>query len=447
VDVAGNVETARSFTVRIDTEGPVLIATVVDGARGSAGWYVGPVTVDFTCTDTLSGVATCPAPQSFATDGIHTASGTATDRAGNSTTASVAGIRIDASLPVTDLVEPASTDRWLTTTGVPVAFRATDAGSGVAATYYSVDGGAAQLYGAPFTANLGGGTHAVRYWSVDVAGNVETARSFTVRIDADGPVLVATVVDGARGSAGWFVGPVTVDFTCTDALSGVATCPALQSFTTDGVHTASGTATDRAGNSTTASVPGIRIDTTAPTAGFNAQLGTVSTGAVPAAPTCTAVDAGSGPASCAVTGYSTAVGSHTLTATATDVAGNTGTATQTYTVTAPTLSIRGFYSPIDMDDLNVAKAGSTVPVKFELFDGRRELTSTSDVTSVTSQQVSCTTGTAFAPARAVVSTGGTALRYSGQFMQNWKVPTALGCYRLVMTARDGSSISALFKVK
>jgi hypothetical protein len=66
---------------------------------------------------------------------------------------------------------------------------------------------------------------------------------------------------------------------------------------------------------------------------------------------------------------------------------------------------------------------------------------------VPSRQVICTTGTAFAPARAVVSTGGTALRYSGQFMQNWKVPTALGCYDLVMTARDGSTITASFKVR
>jgi hypothetical protein len=148
-----------------------------------------------------------------------------------------------------------------------------------------------------------------------------------------------------------------------------------------------------------------------------------------------------------VTGYSTAVGTHTLTATATDVAGNTGTATQTYTVTAPTWTIRGFFSPIRMDELNVVKGGSTVPVKFELFDGRKELTSTSDVVSVTSRQVSCTTGTAFAPERAIASTGGTALKHNGQFQQNWKTPTALGCYKLTMTARDGSSISALFKVK
>jgi hypothetical protein len=317
----------------------------------------------------------------------------------------------------------------------------------VAATYYSVDGGTAQLYGQPFTANLATGEHTVRYWSVDVAGNVEDARSFTVRIDTEGPVVLARVVDGARGSAGWYVGPVTVAFTCTDALSGVATCPEPQSFDTDGVHTASGTATDLAGNSTAATVAGIRIDATAPTARFSTQLGSVSAGSAPAAPTCTAVDAGSGPGSCEVTGYSTAIGTHTLTATATDVAGNTGTATQTYAVTPTTWTVRGFYSPIDMGRLNVAKAGSTVPVKFELFDGRRELTSTSDVASVTSQLVSCTTGTAFAPPRAVASTGGTTLRYSGQFMQNWKVPTALGCYKLTMTARDGSTISASFKVK
>jgi hypothetical protein len=458
-DVAGNAVTDTVDGIRIDRTPPVTRAEA-EGTE-AAGWFAGAVQVRLSATDNLSGVRTLTytvdggAPRTYTGafevtgGGEHTVSFWSTDVAGNVERAGAPlSVRIDAQAPVTELVDPAGTgDRWLVTSGVPFAFRATDAGSGVAATYYSVDGGTAQLYGQPFTANLATGEHTVRYWSVDVAGNVEDARSFTVRIDTEGPVVVATVVDGARGSAGWYVGPVTVDFVCTDALSGVATCPEPQSFGTDGVHTATGTATDGAGNSSTATMADIRIDATAPTARFSAQLGSVSSGSVPAAPTCTAVDAGSGPGSCVVSGYSTAVGTHTLTATATDVAGNTATATQAYTVTPTTWTVRGFYSPIDMDKLNVAKAGSTVPVKFELFDGRRELTSASDVRSVTSQQVSCTTGTAFAPARAVVSTGGTALRYSGQFMQNWKVPTALGCYELTMTARDGSTISASFKVK
>jgi hypothetical protein len=458
-DVAGNAATETVHGIRIDRTPPVTRA-VAEGSS-EAGWFAGTAEVTLKATDNLSGVRSTTytvdggAPQPYAGafavtgDGEHTVSFWSADVAGNvEPAAAPLVVRIDDRAPVTELVDPGTGDGWIVTSGVPFAFRATDgAGSGLAATYYSVDGGAPQLYGEPFTANLATGQHTVRYWSVDVAGNVEDARSFTVRIDTEGPVVVARVVDGAAGRAGWYVGPVTVDFTCTDALSGVATCPAPQSFDTDGVHAASGTATDNAGNRATATLSGIRIDTTAPTVRFSATLGTAGAGSVPVAPTCTAVDTGSGPGSCVVTGYSTAVGTHMLIATATDVAGNTGTAKQTYTVTPATLTIRGFYSPIDMDELNVVKAGSTVPVKFELFDGKKELSSIGDVTSVTSRQVSCTTGTAFAPERAIASTGGTALRWSGQYIQNWKVPTALGCYRLTMTARDGSSITAQFKVK
>jgi hypothetical protein len=47
--------------------------------------------------------------------------------------------------------------------------------------------------------------------------------------------------------------------------------------------------------------------------------------------------------------------------------------------------------------------------------------------------------------------GSTAVRYDatgGQFIYNWKTPTGAGtCYKLIMTAKDGSSISANFKLK
>ena len=84
-------------------------------------------------------------------------------------------------------------------------------------------------------------------------------------------------------------------------------------------------------------------------------------GSVPANLTCTADDDISGLDSCVVTGYSTAVGTHAMTATATDEAGRTATASRTYTVLAWTLN--GFYSPVDMNEaLNRVKAGSTVPL-------------------------------------------------------------------------------------
>ncbi len=49
----------------------------------------------------------------------------------------------------------------------------------------------------------------------------------------------------------------------------------------------------------------------------------------------------------------------------------------------------------------------------------------------------------------VPSSGATTLRYdsaAGQFIQNWKTPTGAGCYKATMTAADGSSISAFFKM-
>ena len=51
----------------------------------------------------------------------------------------------------------------------------------------------------------------------------------------------------------------------------------------------------------------------------------------------------------------------------------------------------------------------------------------------------------------IVSTGGTVLRYdtSGQqFIQNWATPKSPGtCYKVIMTALDGSALTAYFKLK
>ena len=53
-----------------------------------------------------------------------------------------------------------------------------------------------------------------------------------------------------------------------------------------------------------------------------------------------------------------------------DKAGNTTTVSRTYTVQKWTL--KGFYPPVDMNGVvNTVKGGSTVPLKFEVFAGRR----------------------------------------------------------------------------
>ena len=173
-------------------------------------------------------------------------------------------------------------------------------------------------------------------------------------------------------------------------------------------------------------------------------------GSVPPPPTCTANDPISGLAApCSVSGYSTAVGPHTVTAHATDNAGRTGAAARSYIVLSWTL--KGFYAPVDMNEtFNTVKGGSTVPLKFEVFAGASELTDTSVVTSLKYSSISCN---ATAPVDDIetTATGGTTLRYdatAGQFVYNWQTPRVPGaCLSLVVRMQDGGSIVAYFKVK
>jgi hypothetical protein len=85
---------------------------------------------------------------------------------------------VDTTAPVTTATAP----QGVVTTDATVTFAATDqGGAGVAATYYTVDGGAQQK-GNAVTLNTSG-THTVSYWSTDWAGNSETPRTVTVSID------------------------------------------------------------------------------------------------------------------------------------------------------------------------------------------------------------------------------------------------------------------------
>jgi len=193
----------------------------------------------------------------------------------------------------------------------------------------------------------------------------------------------------------------------------------------------------------------VKVDTKAPVLSWTVGIGDGANfvfGTVPPAPECTATDALSGPSGCTVSGYSAAVGAHTLTATATDVAGNTTVEKRSYVV-AP-YDVRGFYQPVDLGGvLNTVRAGRSVPLQFEVFAGATELTSTSEVTDLTTVTIGCTSGEG-EDAVETVTSGGTALRYeSGQFVYNWKTPQKAGtCLRTTVTTRDGTSISALFKL-
>jgi hypothetical protein len=100
--------------------------------------------------------------------------------------------------------------------------------------------------------------------------------------------------------------------------------------------------------------------------------------------------------------------------------------------------------------VNTVKNGSTVPLKFRVFDRGVEQKSTAIVKSFTQQKVGCTGGSEDA-IEEIASTGSTSLRYDSvgqQFIQNWKTPAGAGtCYKVVVTTVDGSSLAASFRLK
>lgn len=309
------------------------------------------------------------------------------------------------------------------------------------------------------------GTTIVTCNASDNAGNAARPTTFDVTVQDTTPP--ALTLSGPSGPIeGNTLGGATVTYatSAVDLVDGSVdvTCDlASGSVFPVGTTTVNCSASDVRGNKATGRFDVTVQDTTVPAITFGGAIGEGDSfifGSVPAAPTCTAIDVVSGTVPCTVSDYSTLVGTHILAATATDKAGNSAKATRSYTVLAWTLS--GFYGPLDMNGASTlknvtktVKGGSTVPLKFEVFAGPTELTSTSSISSIKALQVSCTSLSALADEVLLddFATGGTALRYdttAGQFIFNWQTFRSPGnCYIVTATTMDGSTINANFKLK
>jgi photosystem II stability/assembly factor-like uncharacterized protein len=173
--------------------------------------------------------------------------------------------------------------------GVTVGLSASDAGSGVAFTGYSLDDSTTWTRGTSVTIpapadHSNDGLHTILYYSVDNAGNTEATKSCTVKIDTTLP----TTADDYDGL--WHNSPVAVDFAATDPnlpdASGVTsteysldggttwtqgtsvTILAPADHTGDGLHTILYRSTDNAGNTEKVDGCTVKIDTTPPVISF-----------------------------------------------------------------------------------------------------------------------------------------------------------------------------------
>ncbi|MFL6136292.1 MAG: OmpL47-type beta-barrel domain-containing protein [Frankiaceae bacterium] len=463
-DKAGNAASATVSPINVDETDPTLSGAVITAPNGN-GWYAGNVTVHWTCSDALSGIAgSCPADSTVTGEGSNlSATTTVTDRAGNQTTRTVSGIQIDRTAPVTTAGAPAPLASGWYGGPVTVTLSANDNLSGVDATYYSVDGGAASPYGAPF--QVGKGVHTVTFWSKDAAGNVEdktaAGHSLTVKVD-NVPPTISGAATTAADSNGWYNGPVTVSFTCADAESSVASCTPDQTLTGEGANqSVTGTAKDQAGNTASATVSGINIDRTSPT--FPAYTGstTLTVGQPVVEPACNATDALSGIATC-VTGKSgsgftnpNGVGDFTFAQVATDKAGNVLTRSLTIHVG---YKWSGFLQPVtntahDLGTASAFNAGQTVPVKFQLKNASGGVLQASYM-PVWLQPVDggTTSTTATATSSTSPATVGGSFKWDAtaqQYVFNWQTPkSAAGhYYRIGVQVDSGEVFTTLIVLK
>lgn len=200
VDKAGNTA-STSVPVNIDSTPPVITATPSPAAIN--GWNNTNVNVTFFCSDSLSGVATCPAPTLVTTEGANQlVTGQATDNAGNTAQVSSVSLNIDKTAPT--IVQLSTPDHISAVHGGQVSVTVTDNFT-VAQVVISVNGTPLGTFvSAPFQANLQvpagakpGDTLTVTAVATDEAGNTQTA-SRGVSVTADG-VIVGQVLSDATG--------------------------------------------------------------------------------------------------------------------------------------------------------------------------------------------------------------------------------------------------------
>lgn len=242
---------SQSVTVYRDGTAPSISGSVSPAAAGT-GWYnasTGAPTVSFACSDTGgSGLVSCTPASTLGNGADQSVTGTATDGAGNSASATVADIDVDLNAPtISASISPAAsgTGWYNIATGAPtVSFSCNDTGgSGLAAGAcpgsHSFGEGANQSFNATVT---------------DIASNTSAPAGVSgINVDLTAPAL--NITGAASGTSGVCSAlPSRPTFGPSDNLSGIAsqsdswTTPSTPSGV--GTYTYNATATDVAGNTT-----------------------------------------------------------------------------------------------------------------------------------------------------------------------------------------------------
>lgn len=321
----------------------------------------------------------------------------------------------------------------------------------------AVDGSVAVTCDSTSGSTFSIGTTTVTCSASDSRNNSDS-RSFTINVaDTTAPAITGTpdnaVIEAtsAAGATHTWTAPTASDL--VDGSRDVGCSPASGStFALDETTTVTCSASDTRNNTAESGFTVQVLDTTAPTLTIPSSLTLNSTSAAGATGTFTvsatdAVDGSVTPTCSAQSGDTFAIGITTVTCSATDAHNNTSDS-ETFTVQV-VYNFTGFLRPVDNGGvLNVAKAGSSIPVKFKL-GGNQGLDIWWNSTAPSSASMACTSATTD-QVEELTASASSSLNYdttADQYNYVWKTNStwAGSCRQLVVKLKDGTTHRANFK--
>jgi len=437
----------ESVTIKRDATPPTLSFGQVSPAPDANDWNNTPVTIGFASTDATSGVAgtSRESPLAFNQDGsdmrldvvVH-------DRAGNSATFLSPFVHIDRTPPVV-------TPRAIGTIGNNGWYR-----SDVLVEWLLDDASYIDIVTGCGDSTVSQDTASVTFTCTARSPGGTTSNSITLKRDATAPALAFGAATPAPNANGWNKTNVSIPFTTSDALSGVASSsgPSPLVISAEGAAvTGQVVVTDQAGNAATFTSIPRNIDKTAPAIAITAPASGATYGFyqdVVADFVCNDVSllTCAGPVADGELVNTRTAGARTFRVTSTDRVSFSAAVTHNFTVESA-FNWEGFLAPANTPPtLNLVPRGALVPIRWKLPDGRGGFVSnTASFTSATVGSLSCG-GSPSVPLNDTAS-GPAGISYdaaSGTFTYNWQTNGGwTGCRKLTIKLRDNSTHELRFR--